>query len=50
VYECVFFNIYVYIYKVNILLLRPQHRRDIDLLEQVWTRTTKVIRGLEHRF
>jgi len=31
-----------------IQLWRPQHRRDMDLLEQVQRRATKMIRGMEH--
>ena len=26
----------------------PQYQRDIELMEQVWRRATKMIRGLEH--
>jgi len=26
----------------------PQHRKDVELLERVRRRTTKMIRGLEH--
>lgn len=29
-------------------ILGPQHKRDVDLLEQVQRRVTKMIRGLEH--
>ena len=31
-----------------IQLWGPQHRKDMDLLEQVQRRDTKMIRGLEH--
>jgi len=31
-------------------LWSPQHRKDMDLLEQVRRRFTKMIRGLEHLF
>jgi len=31
-----------------IQLWSPQHRRDVDLLERVQRRATKMIRGLEH--
>ena len=26
----------------------PQYRRDIDLLECIWRRATKIIQGMEH--
>ncbi|KAJ7424673.1 protein tilB isoform X3 [Pitangus sulphuratus] len=32
----------------SIQLWGPQYRKDMDLLEPVWRRTTKVIRGLGH--
>ena len=28
--------------------LGPQHRKDVELLERVQSRATKIIRGLEH--
>jgi len=31
-------------------LWTPQHRRDVDLWEQLQRRTTKMIRGLDHLF
>ena len=31
-----------------IQLWSPQHRKDMDLLEQVQRRATKMIRGMEH--
>jgi len=31
-----------------IQLCSPQHKKDMELLEQVQRRTTKMIRGLEH--
>jgi len=33
-----------------IQLWSPQHRKDMDLLEQVQRRATKIIGGLEHLF
>jgi len=31
-----------------IQLWNPQHRKDMDLLEQVQRRATKIIKGMEH--
>jgi len=31
-----------------IQLWSPQHKKDTELLQRVWRRATKVIRGLEH--
>jgi len=31
-----------------IQLWNPQHRKDMDLLEQIQRRATKMIRGMEH--
>lgn len=28
----------------------PQFRTDIEVLEQVWRRTTKVVKALKHRY
>jgi len=31
-------------------LWSPQHRKDMDLLEQIYSSATKMIRGMEHLF
>jgi len=36
--------------KPCVQLWSPQHRKDMDLLEQVRRKATKMIRGLEHLF
>lgn len=34
--------------KYCVQIWRPQHRRDVDLLEHVQRRVTEIIQGMEH--